>query len=328
MISALYMEEAVRNHPRTRRLQARFPGVPHIVCERYGEIFNKSGQDFRLQKRAPALILAEKQGAHVLPTPPGYGIGGRANYYFSHILNCLYDCRYCFLQGLYQSAHYVFFLNFEDSQSEIDRLLAAHPEENSITFFSGYDGDSFALESLTGFVAAHLDFFRHRPRAVLELRTKSLQARKLEKVDPLPNVVAAFSLTPEPVSRACEHGVPPLERRLALMVRLARHGWPIGLRFDPIIAHQGSAHHYETLLAEVFRHLTAEQIHSVSLGLMRFPRKMQKKLARLYPEEPLLAAADLDGSAQVSSAQGVDLLERVATRVREHVPEERVFVCP
>lgn len=143
MISALYMEEAVRNHPRTRRLQARFPGVPHIVCERYGEIFNKSGQDFRLQKRAPALILAEKQGAHVLPTPPGYGIGGRANYYFSHILNCLYDCRYCFLQGLYQSAHYVFFLNFEDSQSEIDRLLAAHPEENSITFFP----DTMAIRS-------------------------------------------------------------------------------------------------------------------------------------------------------------------------------------
>ena len=35
----------------------------------------------------------------VHPVPATYGIGGDENYYFSHMLNCLYDCRYCFLQG-------------------------------------------------------------------------------------------------------------------------------------------------------------------------------------------------------------------------------------
>ena len=191
----------MRQHARTQALQERFPDVPHIVCQHYGQVFNRHGQDFRMQKQRPALILAEKRDRKVLPAPPGYGIGGEANYYFSHILNCLYDCRYCFLQGLYQSANYVFFLNYEDFQEQIDAVLEQHPGKESVYFFSGYDGDSFALETLTGFVGQHLDFFRARPRAVLELRTKSLKAGDLLQHEPFANAVVAFSLTPDPVSR-------------------------------------------------------------------------------------------------------------------------------
>lgn len=327
MISALYMEEAVCDHPRTRRLRSRFPNIPHIVCDRYGEVFNRRGQDFRIQKKRPALILARKHQGHVLPTPPGYGIGGTANYYFSHVLNCLYDCRYCFLQGLYQSANYVLFVNYEDFQAEMDLLLQKHGPEKKVYFFSGYDGDSFALESLSEFVSDHLDFFRDRPRAVLELRSKSLQAKKLESLDPIPNVVVAFSLTPDPVSEAYEHGVPPLPRRLALMERLAERGWPIGLRFDPLIAHEGFEAHYHTLLETVFEHLSPTAVHSASLGLMRFPRAMHKKMARLYPEEPLLAANLQESDGQVTNPRAQQFLASFQAQLEHHLPRERIFPC-
>lgn len=328
MISALYVEEAVREHPRTLRLQSRFADVPHIVCQSYGEVFNRRGQDFRTQKKHPALILAEKRGRHVLPTPPGYGIGGRANYYFSHILNCLYDCRYCFLQGLYQSANYVFFINFEDFQSHIDLRLADHAREDAVYFFSGYDGDSFALESLTGFIGEHLEFFRHRPRALLELRTKSLRAKDLLKHAPLSNVVVAFSLTPAIISRTYEIGVPPLAKRLQVMGRLARQGWPIGLRFDPIIGHEGCEKHYDELFDQVFEELDPRQIHSVSLGLMRFPRAMHRQMARLYPEEPLLAANLTEADGQITCDAQDHIVDRLSERLQQrHVPKERIFAC-
>ena len=93
---------------------ARYADAEIILCDRYGEIFNPKSQNFRLQKQNPALILAQKHKGHVLPAPEGYGLGSEKNYYFSHMLNCVYDCRYCFLQGMYQSAHYVVFVNFED----------------------------------------------------------------------------------------------------------------------------------------------------------------------------------------------------------------------
>ena len=55
----------------------------------------------------------------VLEVPDNYGIGAKYNYYFSHKLNCVYDCRYWFLQGLFQSAHYVLFINYEDFMHEL-----------------------------------------------------------------------------------------------------------------------------------------------------------------------------------------------------------------
>ena len=33
--------------------------------------------------------------------------------------NCIYDCKYCFLQGLYSSANYLVFVNYEDFLNQI-----------------------------------------------------------------------------------------------------------------------------------------------------------------------------------------------------------------
>ncbi len=315
MISALYVEESIWEHPRALALRERFAKVPHIRCERYGEVFNRHGQDFRVQKSRPALILAEKHRHHVLPTPPGYGIGGQANYYFSHILNCLYDCRYCFLQGLYQSANYVFFLNFEAFQLEMKALLDKH--HDNVYFFSGYDGDSFALESLTGFVRAHLPFFAQHPRAQLELRTKSLKAKDLAACTPLPNVIVAFTLTPERISREWESGVPPLAKRLDVMQALAEQGWPIGLRMDPIIPIESYQQHYGELLDQVFQRLEPAQIHSATLGSMRFPKAMHKTMVKLHPEEPLFATSD-PGDAPVSW---------LSEQLGRWLPASKIFPC-
>ena len=100
MFKTIYVEEAVAHHPRTQATLARFSDAQRIPCKHYGEVFNRAAQNFRLQKHQPSLILAEKRGQQVLPTPAGYGIGSQTNFYFSHMLNCLCDCRYCFLQGM------------------------------------------------------------------------------------------------------------------------------------------------------------------------------------------------------------------------------------
>ena len=186
-ISAVYVEDDVHDHPRTREILARLPKVPHVPCSSWSEVFNRRAQNFRLQKRRPGLILARKQDGHVLPTPEGYGIArdaaGASNYYVSHLLNCPYDCRYCFLQGMYRSAHYVLFVNYESFFDSVETKVA---ERGASWFFSGYDADSLALEGLTGFAAAALDAFRQVDGAHLELRTKSTLIRPLLRPRPLP----------------------------------------------------------------------------------------------------------------------------------------------
>ena len=288
MIDTIYVEEAIATHPRTQALLARFTDAMVVPIDRYGSVFNRRRQSFRLQKSKPALIIAEKHAGHVLPTPATYGIGAQANYYFSHMLNCLYDCRYCFLQGMYRSAHYVLFVNYESFYEAIDARLTEHPDED-VHFFSGYDCDSLAMEHLTGFARTTLPVFATRPRAVLELRTKSIQTRPLRDIEPIPNCVVAYSLMPALLAARLDHRAPRVKHRIAAMATLARQGWQIGLRFDPLIAHPDFETLYGELFEQVFDQVPLARVHSVSYGPMRFPKNMFRDIVRLYPEEPVFA---------------------------------------
>lgn len=324
MIDTFYVEEEAAGHPRVRALLAAHPRALVVPVAGYGEVFNRSQQSFRLQKRKPSLILAEKRGNLVLEAP--YGIGGDRNFYFSHVLNCLYDCRYCFLQGMYRSAHYVLFVNYEDFQDEILRAADRFPGEE-VYFFSGYDGDSLALESLTGFAGAFLPFFAENPRLVLELRTKSVAIRPLLAREAFPNCVAAFSFTPEAFSKPLERGVPPVEQRIAAAAKLAARGWRIGLRFDPLLYTPGYESLYGELFESVFRALPPEAIHSVGFGAFRLPRDYFARMVRLYPEERLFASPLEERSGMVSYEYSVEeeMTGFCRKLLRERVAEERLF---
>ncbi len=104
MYRTIYVEREVQHHFRVVKVLNQYSDAAVVSCDRYTEVFNRKCQDFRLQKMRPSLILARKHSGHILEAPSGYGVGGNHNFYFSTMLNCLYDCRYCFLQGMYRSA--------------------------------------------------------------------------------------------------------------------------------------------------------------------------------------------------------------------------------
>ena len=328
MIETLYIEHAVQHHPRTLSIQKRFPQARQIICARYSEVFNPKAQNFRLQKQKPALILAEKFKNFVLPAPPGYGIGAKHNYYFSHMLNCLYDCRYCFLQGMYRSAHYVLFVNYEDFISEIHRITEATPNE-IIHFFSGYDCDSLAMDPVSAFVNAFIPVFRELKNACIEFRTKSTQIRSLLKCEPIDNAIIAYSFTPEALYQSLEHKVPSLERRLASLQRLQQHGWRVGLRFDPLIYQSDYQGQYEQLFETVFKHINPDLLHSVSLGSFRLPDGFFRSLQRLYPQEKLFAGP-LQSSAGMTGYRTEleqEMMQFCTKALLNFIPEEKLFPC-
>ncbi len=328
MVEVIYIEDAVADHPRVREICRRLPAASRVPCTRYGEIFNRRAQNFRLQKRRPALILAHKLGKFVLEAPEGYGIGGRRNYYFSHMLNCVYDCRYCFLQGMFRSAHYLLFVNYEDFQQEIADVTRQAPAEETF-YFSGYDCDSLAFEPVTHFADSFLPFFDSLKGAWIELRTKSVQIKSLLEREPLPKCVVAFSMTPDAVGSALEKKVPPLARRLEAMARLDAAGWKLGLRFDPLIYSDDFREQYRELFAAVFSRLRLESIHSVSLGPFRLPRDYFKNMHRMFPDEPLLAGPLEERDGMVSYPRGLEeeTVGFCTEELRRHVPKELFFPC-
>ena len=319
----IYVEEEILAHPRTLQIQARFPDAEVVPCGRYGEVFNRRAQHFRLQKRRPSLILARKHRGFVTEAPEGYGVEGARSFLFSHLHNCIYDCRYCFLQGMYRSAHYVIFINFEDFQWAIEEKIRAHPGA-ALHFYSGYDCDSLALEPVTHFAASFVPFFARFPQALLELRTKSTQIKSLLDMEPALNVVVAFSFTPEEAQEDLEHLTPSVDRRLRAMERLQERGWRLGLRFDPLIYGEGYREQYRRLFAQVFGAARAESLHSVSLGPFRLPPDFFRTMARLYPEDPLFSSALEEESGEVGYRRELEeeMVEFCREELLGHVPGE------
>ena len=85
---------------------------------------------------------------------------------------------------MFPSANYVLFLNYDDFWMGIQMKTAEEPNQPS-WFFSGYDCDSLAMESTTGFVNYFIPRFATLPEAFLELRTKSVNIRFYWNILPL-----------------------------------------------------------------------------------------------------------------------------------------------
>lgn len=326
MFDTIYIEAQLREHSRVADILGRYPNAAVVLCERYTEIFNRKAQNFRLQKARPALILTEKFKNFILPAPAGYGIGAEHNFYFSHLLNCLYDCRYCFLQGMYRSAHYVLFVNYHDFEQAIFKTVAEHPGE-ALHFFTGYDCDSLALEPVTRFVESFLPIFKKLPQHTFELRTKSARVRQLLESEALSNVVVAYSFTPAVMAQALEHKTPTPEARLAAMVTLQQHGWPVGLRFDPLIYMDNYQHHYREMFKDIFTQLDIERIHSASLGGFRLPKAFYRTMTKLYPDELLFASplAERDGMISYKTSLNNEMFEFCRNEILKYLPEDRFY---
>ena len=120
--SHIYIEERAVPYQWAQKVLNRFPEATVIRVGDYKELFARTGQNYRLQKAAMNLILAAKKDRFLYPGSPNAQSFGLKNFHYNAlILNCLYDCAYCYLQGMYPSPQSGCF-----RQSR--RLLRCHPE--------------------------------------------------------------------------------------------------------------------------------------------------------------------------------------------------------
>src|SRR5690606_27139140 len=108
------------------------------------------------------------------------------------ILNCIYDCHYCYLQGLYPSANIVIFVNIEDFFGAVDRQL----EGGTLYLCPSYDTDLLALEGIVPYASRWIEFAGTRQGLRMELRTKSANYGAIAHLKPVEQVILAWSLSP------------------------------------------------------------------------------------------------------------------------------------
>lgn len=324
----IYLENSVKDHPRAEAIIKQFAThttAPRVIsCDSYQEVFNPKRNDFALQKHHPALILANKHSGHLQPSP--YGLGGKHNFYFSHMLNCIYDCSYCFLQGFFPSAHYVLFINYEGFFTAIaEKMTQINNQE--CYFFSGYDCDSLAYEPISKFVENALPFFQQHSNAYLELRTKSLQIKPLLKTSAISNCIVAFSLSTELVAKEYEKGVPTPAKRINAMQELTKQGWMVGARLDPLMWYDDWQNGYGKLIDDIAGAVPEQQMHSITLGTLRFPSTMVNAVKQRHPTAKFLTqgmiASDKALSMQPQLHQ--EMLDFCQAKLLQYYPANKII---
>ena len=111
------------------------------------------------------------------------------------------------------------------------------------------------------------------------------------------------------------------------MVKLQTQGWPLGLRFDPLIYTADFRKHYQHLFEQVFERINPENIHSVSLGVFRLPENNYKKMHKLYPQEKLFAGPLVNQQGMVSYRQDLEqeMMDFCSEQLLTYIPQAKFF---
>ena len=124
----IYVEERALGYPLTERILAKLPDAHVIKIRHYKDVFDRKRQDAPSQKEHQALIIAVRDGNRIFKGAPVCQSMGQKNFYYaSSMMNCPFDCEYCYLKGMYPSSNMVVFVNLEDYGSDVEEKLKEGP---------------------------------------------------------------------------------------------------------------------------------------------------------------------------------------------------------
>ena len=323
--SHIYIEKGVLHHPYCKNIIDKFPKSNLIEIDDYSDFFNRSRQDWRLQKTATKLIIAAKKSDFLYTGSPMTPSFEHVNFYYNTLaMNCIYDCHYCYLQGMYPSANMVFFVNIEDYFRETDRVLR---DKGKIYLSISYDTDLLALENILPYSKQWIEFARQRKNLTIELRTKSANYKAIQNTDAVENVILAWTLSPQTIINLYEKKTPSLKARLKSISCAVRDGWNVRLCFDPMLILDNWKTLYAELFEEVFSMQESSEIQDVSIGTFRMNSEYFKTLKSMRSDSDLLhfPYAIKNKNAGYSGQDKQSLLSFAREALSKYLPADKIF---
>ena len=322
--SHIYVEEKVMDHPLTKSILARYAKSVVIPIAHYKDIFNRPRQNYGLQKTAPSLILAKNTGASVFKgAPVCQDFGYDHFYYTSCTRNCIFDCEYCYLRGMFGSGNVVIFVNLEDIFSEAEALLKEHPVYLCVSF----DTDLIALDILTGYVSRWAEFTKEHKDLTIEIRTKSFRKDLFEKIAPCDRVIFAYTISPQEIIDRYEKRTASLSDRLDAASCAMRKGFPVRLCFDPLIYVKNWKDVYTSMCSEVKKRIDTHQLKDISVGSFRISSEYIKKLRRDFPASSIcqFPYENRGGVMEYPESIKNDMENTLITMLQTLISEEKIY---
>lgn len=328
LFSHIYVESELLQKPwRTEldKLRNRFKKAEYVEVEHFSQVTQRRSGYWTQQKRSPKLVLARKDGELVYPCSDVAPNFGHKNFYYAvPMQNCLYDCEYCYLQGMYTSAHLVYFVNQGEIIEEVRKLSG---RLGDLYLCIAYDNDILALESIFGVARRWIDELRNDTKTTVEIRTKSANFSSLKDLEPAQNFILAWTLSPSSIIQTYEQKTPSLEARMNSLVAAIHKGWRVRLCLDPLLPVKDWKAVYGELITKLDEQSLWHRFEDACFGLFRMPKPYLRQAKKARPDSALLHSAqrkDERGLYTLNQEQE-NLLSYVRKALEERMDPKKVW---
>ena len=326
--SHIYIESKAQGFNLTKKCIRNFPKAKIIEISDYKSIFNRPRQDFQTQKQSMKLILAIKKPPYIYKGTDILQDGGYKNFYYNTpMLNCLYNCSYCFLQGMYSSANIVVFVNEIDMQDAVKNEIVkrAHKEQPLMLSIS-YNTDLMAFENILPITKNWIQFAKLNLDLNLEIRTKSGLYHSIKDIESSDQIVLAWTLSPDKVVRKYELNTPPLSKRISAIKLALKDGWKVRLCFDPILYYNNWENDYLELFNKVKSSLNLDQVLDITVGTFRMSNDYFNRIRKSKPNSGLFYQnyKNENGIVSIDSKKKNSIFKLVSDNFSNYLPQNKI----
>lgn len=323
--SHIYIEKQAKNHPNTQKIISHFANSNIIEINHYKDVFCRSHQNFYLQKQSPNLILAIKTDNLIYKGARFCNDFGNDHFYYtSSIMNCIYNCEYCYLQGMYPSANIVIFVNIEDIFHKVEEILNKH----SMYLCISYDTDILALEQITQYTSKWIDFCKKHDNLKIEIRTKSSNFYAIKDITPTDNVILAWTLSPSLISQKYEDKTPSLRSRLYSINQAIKNNWNVRICFDPILYLRDFKENYKDLIDTTFSTIPPNKILDLSIGVFRVSSEYLKTMRKNRFDSIILNYPFMCKNKEYTYDENLskEMISYVYNLSKKYIDEDKIYI--
>jgi spore photoproduct lyase len=330
MISTLYIDQAIRDHPMVQGVRKRLEPGRTIVVYHASEVHETlSHQHDPVAQGKRMLFLTQNRGPF-LRKCPGTKSYICCGYQILHIgTYCTMDCAYCILQAYFHPPVLQYFMNHEGLFKELDALFALkNPPFHRLG--TGEFTDSLIWEPWTALSRALVPRFARQDRVVLELKTKTCAIENLKGLAHNKKTIVAWSLNPPAVVRTEERNTASVRARLRAAAQCEAWGYPLAFHFDPLILYDGWEKDYKRLVGELFKTVSARNVVWISLGSFRFMPSLKPIIQKRFPKSKIVYGEfvpGLDGKMRYFKPLRIDLYRKMVAWIKAVAPDVLIYFC-
>lgn len=191
--------------------------------------------------------------------------------------------------------------------------------------------DSLSLDDITLYSRDLIALFQKYSNWILEFKTKSNKVEQFLDLDGSRNIIVSWSINPQNIIQSEEHGTAQLSERLLAAERCRDRGYRVAFHIDPMIYHPEWKKNYGDLIEQILSKFSADDIHVISLGALRFQPEQRLMMKQRFGMSALVNQAEMFPSDNNKYRYDVGIRNEMFAfahkKIKELNPKVNAFLC-